>query len=78
MKYELYEAVDTRDNRPMLWLHDRVHHRVATFCPKWAPSRIKHKTAAAPSTIVWEPELVMLEHAALANAKQIDSWSFDS
>ena len=29
MKYALYEAVDTRDNKPMLWLHDRSNHRVA-------------------------------------------------
>jgi hypothetical protein len=54
MKYALYSATDTRDNRRMLWLHDTGNHRVATFCTKWAPSRIKQYTAAAPEGIVWE------------------------
>lgn len=74
MKYELYEAVDTRDNKPMLWLHDRSNHRVALFFVKTAPSRIKHKTATAPSTIVWEPETIMVCHAALQTAVHVDSW----
>lgn len=55
MKYELYHATDTRDNQPMLWLLDSQNARVALFCTRTAPSRIKHRTAAAPEGIVWEP-----------------------
>lgn len=76
MKYALYEAIDNRDGRPMLWLHDTENHRVATFCPKWAPSRIKHRTAAAADGIIWEHETTMLGHAAMPSARHIDSWSF--
>ncbi|MGL5904214.1 MAG: hypothetical protein ACRCZO_16145 [Cetobacterium sp.] len=53
MKYALYEAVDNRDGKPMLWLHDTVNHRVALFFVKTAPSRIKQRTAAAPEGITW-------------------------
>lgn len=76
MKYALYSATDTRDNRQMLWLHDTVNHRVATFCAKWALSRIKQYTAAAPDRIIWEPEAVMTTHAAMTTAHHIDSWEF--
>lgn len=78
MKYALYEAVDNRDGKPMLWLHDTTNHRVAVFFIKTAPSRIKQRTAAAPEGIVWEPETSMLSHAHLGDAKHIDSWSFQS
>lgn len=78
MKYALYEAVDTRDGKPMLWLHDLVNHRVALFFIKTAPSRVKHCTATAPEWFVWEPETSMLVHARLGDAKHIDSWSFQS
>lgn len=78
MKYALYEAVDNRDGKPMLWLHDTVNHRVAVFFIKTAPSRIKQRTAAAPEGIVWEPETTMLVHARLGGAKHLDAWEFQS
>lgn len=85
MRYALYEAVDNRDGKPMLWLHDTVNHRVAVFFIKTAPSRIKQRTAAAPEGIVWEPEGIvwepetsMLVHARLGDAKHLDSWEFQS
>ncbi|HID7510304.1 TPA: hypothetical protein ACXHW4_004203 [Enterobacter hormaechei] len=78
MKYALYEAVDNRDGKPMLWLHDTVNHRVAVFFIKTAPSRIKQRTAAAPEGIVWEPETSMLVHARLGDAKHLDAWEFQS
>lgn len=77
MKYALYEAVDTRDNKPMLWLHDRSNHRVALFFVKTAPSRIKQRTAAAPEGITWEPDTV-INYADGKNAVEIDSWEFSS
>lgn len=48
MKYALYRAIDTRDDKPMYWLHDTANHRVAVFFIKTAPSRIKQRTGAAP------------------------------
>lgn len=79
MKYALYEAVDTRDNKPMLWLHDRSNHRVALFFVKTAPSRIKQRTAAAPEGITWEPDSVLNAYAALGwTGKLVDSWEFSS
>jgi hypothetical protein len=77
MKYSLYEAVDTRDNKPMLWLHDRSNHRVALFFVKTAPSRIKQRTAAAPEGITWEPDTTMIVHAKIGEAVHIDSWGFN-
>lgn len=74
MKFQLYQATDNRDNRVMLWLHDTHNHRVATFCLKNAPSRIKHRTQANPDGIIWEPESVMVCHAALPTAVHIDAW----
>lgn len=74
MKFELYEATDKRDNRPLLWLHDKENHRVATFCTKWALSRIKHRAATAPESIVWEPECKMMDYASLSSAHLIESW----
>ncbi|KAF2282297.1 hypothetical protein GH714_044141 [Hevea brasiliensis] len=53
MKFQLYQATDNRDGKPMLWLHDKENHRVALFCPKWAPSRIKQYTKR-PDSITWE------------------------
>lgn len=78
MKYSLYEAVDNRDHKPMLWLHDRSNHRVALFFVKTAPSRIKQRTAAAPEGITWEPDLVLTAYASMGEATHIDSWSFQS
>lgn len=78
MKYALYEAVDTRDNKPMLWLHDHSNHRVALFFVKTAPSRIKQRTAAAPESITWEPDLVLTAYAKMGEAAHIDSWEFSS
>lgn len=74
MKYALYEAIDTRDNKPMLWLHDRSNHRVALFFVKTAPSRIKQRTAAAPEGITWDPAEMILHMGA---GKLIDSWEFN-
>ncbi|HGH4724211.1 TPA: hypothetical protein ACJIW3_004501 [Enterobacter hormaechei] len=78
MKYALYEAVDTRDNKPMLWLHDRSNHRVALFFVKTAPSRIKQRTAAAPEGITWESRYAWLKYADGNTEKLIDSWEFSS
>lgn len=78
MKYALYEAVDTRDNKPMLWLHDIIGGRVALFHIKTAPSRIKQRTAAAPDGIYWAPDLVLTAYAKMGEAKHIDSWEFSS
>ena len=78
MKYALYEAVDTRDNKPMLWLHDYTKNRVALFHVKTAPSRIKHLTAVAPEGITWEPDTTMVVHAKMGEAVHIDSWEFSS
>lgn len=77
MKYSLYEAVDTRDNKPMLWLHDRSKHRVALFFVKTAPSRIKQRTAAAPEGIIWEHRNKWIDHAMVAKAKLIAEWEFN-
>lgn len=77
MKYALYEAVDNRDGKLTLWLHDTVNHRVAVFFSKTAPSRIKQRTAAAPEGIVWEPDTTMVVHAKMGEAKHIDSWEFN-
>ncbi len=74
MKYALYQATDLRDNRQLLWLHDKENHRVATFCTKWALSRIKHRTATAPDGIIWEPEDILTNYAALPSAHHIESW----
>lgn len=78
MKYALYEAVDNRDGKPMLWLHDRSNSRVALFFVKTAPSRIKQRTAAAPESIVWESTNAWYTHAALGGAKLIDEWEFQA
>lgn len=78
MKYSLYEAVDTRDNKPMLWLHDRSNHRVALFFVKTAPSRIKQRTAAAPESITWEPDDAFFQYATISTGKLIDSWEMNS
>jgi len=78
MKYELYEAVDKRDGKPMLWLHDTTNHRVALFFINTSPSRIKQRTAVAPEGITWEPGVSMLTHARLRNAKHLDTWDFQS
>lgn len=78
MKYALYEAVDTRDNKPMLWLHDRSNHRVALFFVKTAPSRIKQRTAAAPEGITWEPDSIFFNHAAIGDSVEPIIWEFQS
>lgn len=73
MKFQLYQATDNRDGKPMLWLHDSENHRVALFCLKWAPSRIKQYTKR-PDSITWEHETIMVCHAALPTAVHIDAW----
>lgn len=76
MKYALYEATDTRDNKPMLWLHDIPGGRLALFHIKTAPSRIKQRTAAAPEGITWEPVEGFFKHADAKAAKLLDKWEF--
>ncbi len=79
MKYALYEAVDDRDGKPMLWLHDTANHRVAVFFIKTAPSRIKQRTAAAPEGIVWEPDSVLNAYAHPGwSGNLVDRWGFES
>ena len=78
MKYALYEAVDTRDNKPMLWLHDRSNHRVALFFVKTAPSRIKQRTAAAPEGITWYSEYEWEYKADKSTAQLIAEWGSSS
>lgn len=73
MRYELYHATDTRDNQPMLWLLDSQNARVALFCTRTAPSRIKHRTAAAPEGIFWERDNV-LDHAANGALDLVAEW----
>jgi len=74
MKYALYQVVDTRDNKPMLWLYDHVNHRVALFYAKTAPSRIKQRTVVAPEGITWEPEETMLKFADMTTSVYVDVW----
>lgn len=76
MKYALYEAVDTRDNKPMLWLHDIIGGRVALFHIKTAPSRIKQRTAAAPEGITWDQVRTFCNKADVEGAKLLDKWEF--
>lgn len=76
MKYALYEAVDTRDNKPMLWLHDIIGGRVALFHIKTAPSRIKQRTAAAPEGITWDQVETFFAKADVKAAKLLDKWEF--
>jgi len=73
-KYQLYQATDNRDGKQMLWLHDATNHRVALFCVKWAPSRIRQQTITGAQSIVWEHETIMVCHAALPSAVHVDCW----
>ncbi len=60
MHYTLYSGVDTRDNKPALWLCEAGGAwRVAMFDHKTSPSRIKRRTAAAPEGITWGPRHVL-------------------
>ncbi|EEJ2380099.1 hypothetical protein [Salmonella enterica] len=54
MKYELYRAIDTRDNKPMYWLLAGQYpdRKLALFSPKIDAAAVKHKTAASPDSIV--------------------------
>lgn len=78
MKYSLYSAVDTRDDKPVLWLHDYAKNRVALFHVKTAPSRIKHLTAVAPEGITWEHRNTWLTHASVAGAAHLGDWEMNS
>lgn len=78
MKYSLYEAIDNRDGKPMLWLHDTANHRVAVLHIKTAPSRVKHCTATAPEWFVWEDRYTWLKHADGNTERLIDTWEFKS
>ena len=73
MTYKLYSATDTRDGRPMLWLHCTRTAKVAQFHPKTAVSRIKRLTAVAPGGLMWSPEGDLAKHAT--NVELIESWS---
>lgn len=77
MKYELYHATDTRDNQPMLWLLDSQNARVALFCTRTAPSRIKHRTATAPEGIVWERGNSLDQYTAGVPDK-VAEWEFNT
>ena len=76
MKYELYEATDKRDGQKMLWLRDCLNGRVATFCLKWAPSRIRNQAITSPETIVWTDQTAMIVHADLPAAVHLATWEF--
>ncbi|EAS8350378.1 hypothetical protein EHH83_16710 [Salmonella enterica] len=78
MKYELYRAIDTRDNKPMYWLLAGVYpeRKLALFTPKTMAADVKRKTAAAPDSIIWESTKAWYAHAALEGAKLIYSREF--
>lgn len=73
MTYKLYSATDTRDSKPMLWLHDTRTAKVAQFHAKTAVSRIKRLTAVGPCAITWSPEGDLAKHAT--NVELIESWT---
>lgn len=73
MTYKLYNATDTRDSRPMLWLHCTRTAKVAQFHTKTAVTRIKRLTAVAPGGLTWSPEGDLAKHAT--NVELIESWS---
>lgn len=73
MKYTLFSAVDTRDNKPMLWLLGHNSAQVALFDHKTAPSRIK-RNSLSPDSIVWTCRTAWTTHADATTAKIIDSW----
>lgn len=78
--YMLYEAVDTRDNKPMLWLIDVRADRVALFHTKTAVSRIKRLTIVAPGGIWWESskvlDFVKGGYDDICSRKLIATWEF--
>lgn len=78
MKYELYRAIDTRDNKPMYSLLAGVYpeRKLALFTPKTMAADVKRNTAAAPESIIWESTKAWYAQAALEGAKLIDSWEF--
>lgn len=80
MKYELYRAIDTRDNKPMYWLLAGVYpeRKLALFTPKTMAADVKRKTAASPDSIIWENTEAWYLHAALGGAKLVESWEFQS
>lgn len=80
MKYELYRAIDTRDNKPMYWLLAGQYpdRKLALFSPKTDAAAVKQKTAASPDSIIWENTEAWYLHAALGAARLIDKWEFSS
>lgn len=75
--YMLYEVVDTRDNKPMLWLIDVKADRVALFHTKTAVSRIKRLTIVAPGGICRGSSTVLDYCSGGANITQhIATWEF--
>lgn len=72
--YMLYEAVDMRDNKPMLWLIDVKADRVVLFKHTTPPSYVKRLTAAAPDILLCESSKV-LEHAHCSR-NLISTWEF--
>lgn len=73
MRFKLYSAVGTRDNKPMLWLVSLDDSSVALFNSKTAPSRIK-RNSLSPNSIVWEhgPNFDLFADAP----SLIDSWEW--
>lgn len=75
MKFELYSAVDTRDNTLTYWLKDLDTDRVAQYHLKNAPSRIKRRSLS-PRNIVWDYSDSWVNHADQSTAKLIDTWEW--
>lgn len=76
MQYTLHKANDLRDNCPMYWLLATDGHetRLAVFSMHPAPSRIKHRTHAIPSSITWESDYAWQNHADISTASIVDTW----
>jgi len=73
MRFELYSAVDTRDNTLTYWLKDLGNDLVAQYHHKTAPSRIK-RNSLSPNSIVWEYGINFDLFADAHNI--IDSWEW--
>lgn len=77
MKFELYTAIDKRDNKQTYWLllQEGTVITVALFDIKTVPSRIK-RNSLHPDHIVWVHGFTWAYHADKQTAKLIDSWEW--
>lgn len=75
MKFELYSAVDTRDNTLTYWLKDLDNDLVAQYHHKTAPSRIK-RGSLRHAIIVWASGDAWARYADQSTAKLIDTWEW--